>query len=488
MIPTINHPQENLSNAERNLAAKFEPRSLRTYTPSQAILSHSAGIYHWTPEGRRLYDFSSGVLVANLGHNPVQWMERFGQYMGWVPAGPKATGSNGTGQGSIPAGFFSALPMTAYNTITPVEAKASQRLVEVIQKAPGGKRMDQVLWAASGSEAIQKAIWAGWARDRNRPMILATRFGFHGKKGIAGAVTGSETDHERDPRVRFISFPMKECEDVSMRGKPFDPLPYRKELDALLHQFGAKIGTLITEPYLGGGGSYHPPKEYFQLLQTFCRENDIIFILDEVQANFGRTGHLFAFETYGVEPDIVVLGKGLGNGVPVAAAVGRSDLFNALDYGEGSDTWSANPLCCAAVLATLDEFAAKDVLANTRRSSAIIEAGLIRLKEFPFVANVRGENGGMVWGVEMRDHAGKSAADWANAVVLACYKGEGNDGIHLLGPLAKKVIRISPPLVITEAEAKASMELMHKLVGTLVARSPAPAANSPSAPVLAGAS
>ena len=77
-----------------------------------------------------------------------------------------------------------------------------------------------------------------------------------------------------------------------------------------------------------------------------------------MQANFGRTGRLFAFETYGLEPDIVVLGKGLGNGVPVAAAVGRADLFAALDYGEGSDTWSANPLCCAAVLATLDEFAA----------------------------------------------------------------------------------------------------------------------------------
>ena len=81
-----------------------------------------------------------------------------------------------------------------------------------------------------------------------------------------------------------------------------------------------------------------------------------------MQSNFGRTGAMFAFETYGLEPDIVVLGKGLGNGVPVAAAVGRADVFGALDYGEGSDTWSANPLCCAAVLATLDEFASRDVL------------------------------------------------------------------------------------------------------------------------------
>ena len=85
------------------------------------------------------------------------------------------------------------------------------------------------------------------------------------------------------------------------------------------------------------------------------------------------------------------------------------------------------------------------------------------MKELPFVAHVRGEKGGMVWGLEMRDHAGKSAADWANEVVLACYRGEGEVGIHLLGPLAKKVVRVSPPLVITEAEAKEAMDLMGRL-------------------------
>ena len=99
----------------------------------------------------------------------------------------------------------------------------------------------------------------------------------------------------------------------------------------------------MTEPYLGGGGSYHPQKEYLQLLARFCHENDIVFILDEMQANFGRTGSLYAFSHYGVEPDIVVLGKGLGNGVPVDAAVGRADLFANMHYGEGSDTWSASP-------------------------------------------------------------------------------------------------------------------------------------------------
>ena len=91
----------------------------------------------------------------------------------------------------------------------------------------------------------------------------------------------------------------------------------------------------------------------------------------------------------------------------------------------------------------------------------------MRLKELPFVAHVRGEKGGMVWGVEMKDHAGRGAADWANAVVLACYHGDGGDGIHLMGPLAQKVLRIAPPLVITEAEARAAMDLMRRLLQPL---------------------
>jgi 4-aminobutyrate aminotransferase-like enzyme len=476
MTEPIHHPNETSSNAIRDRLTQHEPRALRTYTPTQAVLARSAGVFHWTPEGRRLFDLTSGVLVANLGHNPQAWMRRFVGHMNW-PASVLTNGQkNGAG-----GDYFSALPMTAYNAVTPVEIDATQRLIEVLQGRPGGGRLQQVLWAASGSEAIQKALWASLARDRTRDVIVATRYGFHGKKGLAGAVTGCETDHDRDPRVRFISFPMAECADVSQRGQAFDATAYRRELEALVHQFGRRLSVLITEPYLGGGGSYHPPAAYLQLLQAFCREHDLIFILDEVQANFGRTGDLFAYETYGLEPDIVVLGKGLGNGVPVAAAVGRADVFASLDYGEGSDTWSANPLCCAAVLATLEEFAAGDVLAQSRRSSAVLEEGLVRLKELPFIARVRGEKGGMVWGVEFRDHAGRTASEWANAAVLACYEGDGgnSDGIHLMGPLARKVLRIAPPLIITEAQAREVMERMARLLQPLAAVSPRPSQNAP---------
>jgi 4-aminobutyrate aminotransferase-like enzyme len=178
---------------------------------------------------------------------------------------------------------------------------------------------------------------------------------------------------------------------------------------------------------------------------------------------------MFAFETYGLEPDIVVLGKGLGNGVPVAAAVGRFDLFASMEYGAGSDTWSANPLASAAVMATLDCYNAWPVLDNVRKVSPVIEEGLLRLKKLPFVKHVRGEQGGMVWGIEVDDHAGMTGAEVANACVLACYQGRGDDGIHLLGPLAKKVLRIAPPLVITEDQANAALKLMEKVLAVVAA-------------------
>jgi 4-aminobutyrate aminotransferase-like enzyme len=472
-VSAIQHPGEPRGNAVRAILQQLEPRTQRTYTPTQAVLARSAGIFHWTPDGRRLYDFTSGVLVANLGHNPQLWLERFWHYLGWSSAWREIANGSAPGTsfpGAQQAGqpFAVAVPLTSYNALTELEAEASRRLVELVRSRPGGKRLEQVLWAASGSEAVIKALWAALARDRQRDIILATRYGFHGKKGLAGATTGCETDRERDPRVRFISFPMEECRDVTMRDHPFDTTPYQRELDSLLAQYGRRITAVITEPYLGGGGSYHPPKAYLQLLQRYCREHDWVLILDEVQSAFGRTGKWFAFEHYGIEPDMVVLGKGLANGVPGAAVVGRADLFAALDYGEGSDTYSGNPLTCAGVLATLDCYACQPVLDNVREVSPIIEAGLVRLKDLPFVGYVRGEAGGMVWGIEMWDWGGRSAADWASDFVLECYRGNGETGIHLLGPLAKKVVRIAPPLVITPQEAEDALELMYVSASRLV--------------------
>ena len=458
MKPSIEFPGEARSNALRRIITESEPSALRTFTPSQAVFAKSAGVFHWTPEGRTLYDFSSGVLVANLGHNPKRWMQSFGRYMGWSADlfGGKPAGADD---------YVPCVTMTAYNAITEIETQAVQRLLANIRKSKGSQRLDTIVWAASGSEAIQKALWASLARDRTRDMIIATRFGFHGKKGLANAVTGSEKDAERDPRVKFISFPMEEIIDAGYHESAVDLARARQELDDLWRQFGRKLTCLITEPYLGGGGSFHPPASYHQMLQQFCREHDLLFIFDEVQANFGRTGKMYAFEAYGVEPDMIVLGKGLGNGVPVAAVASRSDIFDVMKYGEASDTWSANPLSCAAVLATLDEFEQTEVLDHTRRLTPLFLKALDRLKSTGLISHVRGE--GLVFGIECASFGKHAPNEVAAKIVEACYLGRDNVGIHLLGALAGKVLRVSPPLTITVDEANHSLELLYNIVATL---------------------
>ncbi|MDB4732884.1 aspartate aminotransferase family protein [Planctomicrobium sp.] len=453
MNDPIHFNNEPVSNQTRASLTKHEPKSLRTFTPSQAVFAKSAGVFHWTPEERRLYDYSSGVLVANLGHNPRRWMRRFFDYLGWN----ESIFSNDDQE------YYPAVTMTAYNAMTGLEATATERLCQSLQSFPGGNRLEQVMWSASGSEAVQKALWACLHRDHDRKLILATRHGFHGKKGLAGAVTGSEESPDRDPRVKFISFPMEECDDIDSPSKPLDLQCYQDELDQLWQEHGEQINCLITEPYLGGGGSFHPPKEYLQMVQAWCREHDIAFILDEVQANFGRTGKMYAFEAYGLEPDFVCLGKGLGNGVPVSAAVGRADIMAHMSFGEASDTWSANPISCAAVLATLDEFESTNVMEQTQKLNEIFTAGLLKLKESPIIAKIRGE--GLVYGVECAPVGEHTGGDVANAIVKECYLGESDgDGIHLLGALATKVLRVSPPMTMTEEQAHTSLELFTRLI------------------------
>ncbi len=453
----ICHDGEDQSNDVRAKVQREEPFAIRTFTPSLAVLSHSAGSYHWTPEGRKLADFSSGVLVANLGHNPTDWWRRV---LGYLQLEKLETAGD----------FVEAAPLTAYNAITQVEAEATSRLLANLRSQPGGGRMQQVMWAASGSEAIQKALWAAMRQTPGRDMVLATRHGFHGKKGLAGAITGSETDKERDDRVRFISFPMQECVDVTLRRQPLDLALYQDELQQLKNEHGERLCALVTEPYLGGGGSYHPQPEYLQLLEQFCRDNGMVFILDEIQSNFGRTGPMYAFTHYGVEPDIVCLGKGLGNGIPVSAAVGREDIFNSLGFGEGSDTWSANPVSSAAVLATLDMFEQQPVLEQGQELSQLIEARLLELKTTGAISNVRGE--GCVWGIECADIGDTAAADVANQIVHDCYLGtDDGQAIHLLGPLAEKVIRISPPLVMPLEEAGHYLDVLHSICEQVASRS-----------------
>ena len=414
MTDVPRHKREPKGNAIRRRLDKLVGQGQRTYTPSLLALEKAKGCHIWTADGRRLIDFTSAVLVVNLGYAHAGF-ER------------------------LCRAYAAGLPRNAYNMVAAIEAEAAARIVKSM-KYPKARKL---LWAASGSEGIQKAMWCALHRHPDRPIMIATRGGFHGKKGLAGDVTG---DTSRNRNVRFISFPMHEPEPPSF---------YQNELDALAAKYPDKIALLITEPYLGAKGSFHPPRWYHKLLQDWCNKHGIAFIFDEVQSCHGRTGEMYAFQTYGVQPDLVVLGKGLANGEPAAATVGRADLIDSLDFGEASDTFSGNPRACAAMCATFDVFKQERIVENCQKMAKVMQAGLGALKDrFSFIKYIRGE--GLVYGVEIADD------ETANRCVLEAYLGAGKEGVHFLGPLAGKVLRVSPPLIVTEKELAAAFAILDK--------------------------
>ncbi len=411
----IEHPDEPLGNAMRKAINTYVGHGQSTYTPTQMVVVKAKGRYLWTIDGRKLVDFTSGVLVQNLGYDHPGFEKYF-------------------------AAYGKRLPRNAYNMITPVQVEASRRLLKSMKSNPNAQKM---LWAASGSEGIQKAMWTALHKHPDRPIMVATRFGFHGKKGLAGDVTGESSPN---PNVRFISFPMDDAQP---------PEFYQAELDALAETYPNQIALLITEPYLGAKGSFHPPLWYHKMVQAWCNAHDIPFIFDEVQACFGRTGNMYAYETYEVQPDLVVLGKGLANGEPAAAVIGREDLISVLNYGEASDTFSASTSACAAVCATLDVFAEEKIVRQARKAGKKLKRLLDALaREFTFITAVRGE--GMVYGVEIRDD------ETARQCVLEAYRASKRRGVHLLGPLAGKVLRVSPPLTIADGELDEATALLQK--------------------------
>ena len=188
MAVSIKHRNEPKGNAIRRRLDKVVGLGQRTYTPSQLVITKAKGAWLWTVDGRKLIDFTSGVLVVNLGHAHPGFERLYRKHA-------------------------AGLPRNAYNMFTPLEIRAAERLIESLNSP----KLQRVIWAASGSEGVIKAIWCAQHRYPDRPIMLATRGGFHGKKGLAGDVTGESSPN---PNVRFISYPMCDyCDGVDPKDK-----------------------------------------------------------------------------------------------------------------------------------------------------------------------------------------------------------------------------------------------------------------------------
>lgn len=385
------------------------------------------GCYVWDEDGRRYLDFTCGVGVTNVGHNHPDVVRRArAQLETLVHAGHNVS-------------YY------------PPYVELAERLVG---RMPGAYR---AYFSNSGAEAIEGALKM-CMQATGRGGLVAFQRGFHGRTLATTALSSSAAKYrngygEALPTVHHLPYP------YSLRSGQSEEDEVRACLEAFdrhlqLVAGPSAIGAVVVEPILGEGGYLPAPVGFVRGLSERCTELGIPLVFDEIQTGFGRTGRLFAFEHYGVEPDVVVLAKGIANGLPLSAVLARDSLMQAWPAGTHGGTYGGNPVACAAALAVLD-VVDDALLARSRTVGAAIMAELTTLTAgYPGRVDVRGR--GLMIGVEFLDEQGRPDAD-----VVAKLRQSAEAGGLLLLPCGadRNVIRLIPPLTVTDDELAEALRI-----------------------------
>ena len=228
------------------------------------------------------------------------------------------------------------------------------------------------------------------------------------------------------------------------------------------------IAAMIIEPVQGEGGFIVPPQEFLPGLKQICEQNEILFIADEVQTGFARTGKMFAVEHYGVVPDLITLAKGIASGMPLSAVVGKAEIMDAPTPGRVGGTYGGNPVACAAALATLELMAQEELCVRAENIGATIRGRMQQLQQrYPQIGDIRCL-GAMVAIELVKDPKTKAPAkDEVGQIIQACFKrGVLTMGAGIFG----NVIRFLPPLVISDSQLAAALDLFELAVAEVLGK------------------
>jgi 4-aminobutyrate aminotransferase len=399
---------------------------------SPLVWEKAAGCRVWDADGHEYIDFTSGILVLNVGHSH-----------------PHVTAAI-----AEQAGKF----LNCYTATSGVIAEFMEKLAELFPP-----NLRKIILLTTGSEAIEAAVRIARATT-GRHEILAFSGSFHGRTHMAMTLGGMQSIKEGfgplAPGVIHLYYPYCYRCLFDKRYPECRLYCFRHIEHQLQTESSGSIAALVIEPYLGAGGAIPAPPEYHRKLREFCHQQNILFIFDEVQSGFGRTGTMFAFEQLGIEPDMVCMGKAISSGVPLSAVAMRPDLAKAVRKGAFASTYGGfNALACAAGLATLRVLREEGVVENARRMSLWF---MKRLKEiqgkYPIVGDVRGM--GLTLGVEfVSDQEGRQpAADLAAAVAKHALQN-GLALLHHPGGIYNNVLRLVPPLTIDTETAQKGLAI-----------------------------
>lgn len=380
-----------------------EEALLHTYNRYQVVLDRGDGVYLYDIDGKRYLDFCAGIAVFALGYNNKKYND------------------------ALKAQIDKLIHTSNYYYNVPAIEAAGK-----LKKASG---MDRVFFTNSGAEAVEGAIKAArkyaYLKDGTTDHeIIAMEHSFHGRTMGALSVTGNPKYREAfEPGIGNIRF------------------AEMNDFDSVMRQVTYKTCAILFETVQGEGGIYPAQEEFLKRVRALCDERDILLILDEIQCGMGRSGFMYAWQKYGVKPDIMTTAKALGCGVPVGAFLMTEHVgSHSLVSGDHGTTYGGNPLAGAAVGVVLDLFEENHILENVNQVGAYLEEKLDELaRKYEFIVERRGV--GLLQGLVFDRPVGEVIA-------------KALDGGLILINAGANIIRFVPPLVISRENVDEMVEIL----------------------------
>ena len=399
-----------MSEMMQKYIEEAEKALLHTYNRYQIVLDKGDGVYLYDIDGKKYLDFVSGIAVFALGYNNKEYND------------------------ALKNQIDKLLHTSNYYYNVPA-IEAAKKIKEV-------SGMDRVFFTNSGAEAVEGALKAArkyaFLKDgKNDHEIIAMNHSFHGRTFGALSVTGNPHYREAfEPMIGNIKFA-----DLN-------------DYDSVLKCVNDKTCAIIFETVQGEGGIYPATEEFLTKVRALCDEKDILLILDEIQCGMGRTGYMFAWQKYGIKPDIMTTAKALGCGVPVGAFLMTEKVGqNSLVAGDHGTTYGGNPFACAAINKVLDLFKQDNIIENVNEVAPYLEKRLDELKDkYDFITDRRGA--GLMQGLVFNRPVGE-------VINKALEKG------LILINAGAEIIRFVPPLVITKENVDDMIEILDSCLESL---------------------
>ena len=373
-------------------------------------------------DGNQIIDLGSGIGVVNVGNSASRVVDRVIEQV-------------------------QAFTHTCF-TVAPY-----MNYIEVCEKlnamTPGTHKKKSLL-VNSGAEAVENAVKIARYYTK-RPAIVVFEHSYHGRTNLTMALTAKNMPYKEGfgpfaPEIYRVPMP------YSFHWVGNQATITEDAIDMVTHKIDKEIGAhnvaaILIEPIQGEGGFIVPPKGFMPALAKYCADNDIVFIADEVQTGFARTGHMFAVEEESVVPDMMVTAKGIAGGLPLAGITGRAEIMDSVHASGLGGTFGGNPIACAAALGAMETMEAENLVARAQHIGKILGDSLRALqKKYPIIGEVRGRGG--MQAIELVEAGTKNPNTAAmNAVVKHC---QSKGVLVLTAGTYSNVIRFLPPLVITD--------------------------------------